>query len=109
LVHAAIYKARPDVISVVHTRSPSVIPFSLSKTPLRPLFQNAVFLATGVPVWDTPRGFGANDMLVRDTVIGKSLARTLGEEPVVLMRSHADVTVGPDIKIAVFPRLHTGH
>src|SRR6202007_2109007 len=28
-IHAAIYKARPDVMSVVHTHSPGVIPFSV--------------------------------------------------------------------------------
>src|SRR5215469_8885533 len=43
-IHAAIYRARPDVMSVVHTHSPGVIPFSVSKTPLKPLFHNAAFL-----------------------------------------------------------------
>src|SRR5215472_4584469 len=34
-IHAEIYKARPDVMSVVHTHSPGVIPFSVSTVPLR--------------------------------------------------------------------------
>src|SRR6201999_1467302 len=74
-IHAEIYKARPDVMSVVHTHSPGVIPFSVSKTPLRPLFHNAAFLAAGAPVWDIAKEFGQTDMLVRDNGIGKSLAR----------------------------------
>src|ERR1700760_1380134 len=94
-IHAEIYKARPDVMSVVHTHSPGVIPFSVSKTPLRALFHNAAFLAGGVPVWDIAREFGTTDMLVRDNGIGKSLARTLGDKSVVLMRGHGDATVGP--------------
>jgi HCOMODA/2-hydroxy-3-carboxy-muconic semialdehyde decarboxylase len=106
-IHAEIYKARPDVMSVVHTHSPGVIPFSVSKTPLRPLFHNAAFLATGAPVWDIAREFGATDMLVRDNGIGKSLARTLGDKAVVLMRGHGDVTVGPDVKVAVFRAYYT--
>lgn len=106
-IHAEIYKARPDVMSVVHTHSPGVIPFSVSKTPLRALFHNAAFLAGGVPVWDIAREFGATDMLVRDNGIGKSLARTLADKPVVLMRGHGDVTVGPDVKIAVFRAYYT--
>jgi ribulose-5-phosphate 4-epimerase/fuculose-1-phosphate aldolase len=106
-IHAEIYRARPDVMSVVHTHSPGVIPFSVSKTPLRALFHNAAFLAGGVPVWDIAHEFGATDMLVRDGGIGKSLARTLGDKPVVLMRGHGDVTVGPDVKIAVFRAYYT--
>ena len=106
-IHAEIYKARPDVMSVVHTHSPGVIPFSVSKTPLRALFHNAAFLAGGVPVWDIAREFGATDMLVRDNGIGKSLARTLADKPVVLMRGHGDVAVGPDVKIAVFRAYYT--
>jgi ribulose-5-phosphate 4-epimerase/fuculose-1-phosphate aldolase len=106
-IHAAIYKARPDVMSVVHTHSPGVIPFSVSKTQLRPLFHNAAFLAAGAPVWDIAREFGATDMLVRDNNIGKSLARALGDKPVVLMRGHGDATVGPDVKVAVFRAYYT--
>ena len=106
-IHAEIYRARPDVMSVVHTHSPGVIPFSVSKTPLRPLFHNAAFLAGGVPVWDIAREFGATNMLVRDSNIGKSLARTLADKPVVLMRGHGDVAVGPDVKVAVFRAYYT--
>jgi HCOMODA/2-hydroxy-3-carboxy-muconic semialdehyde decarboxylase len=106
-IHAEIYKARPDVMAVVHTHSPGVVPFSVSKTPLRAIFHNGAFLAAGVPVWDIAREFGATDMLVRDNGIGKSLARTLGDKSVVLMRGHGDVTVGPDVKIAVFRAYYT--
>src|SRR5579872_3281076 len=51
-IHAEIYRARPDVMSVVHTHSPGVIPFSVSKVPLRAMYHNPSFLAVGVPVWD---------------------------------------------------------
>src|SRR4029077_842569 len=106
-IHAEIYKARPDVMAVVHTHSPGVVPFSVSKTPLRPLYHNAAFLAAGAPVWDIAREFGATDMLVRNNAIGKSLAQALGDKPVVLMRGHGDVTVGPAVKIAVFRAYYT--
>lgn len=106
-IHAEIYRARPDVMSVVHTHSPGVIPFSVSRTPLRPLFHNAAFLAAGAPVWDIAKEFGQTDMLVRDNNIGKSLARALGDKSVVLMRGHGDATVGPSVKIAVFRAYYT--
>src|ERR1700732_1873867 len=101
-IHSEIYKARPDVMSVVHTHSPGVIPFSVSKVALRAMFHNAAFLATGTPVWDIRKDFGETDMLVRDPSRGKSLAQMLGDKPVALMRGHGDVAVGPAVQVAVF-------
>jgi len=106
-IHAEVYKARGDVMSVVHTHSPGVIPFTVSQTPLRPLYHNPAFLAAGVPVWDIASEFGATDMLVRNNAIGQSLARALGDKSVVLMRGHGDVTVGPSVKVAVFRAYYT--
>jgi ribulose-5-phosphate 4-epimerase/fuculose-1-phosphate aldolase len=106
-IHSEIYKARPDVMSVVHTHSPGVIPFSVSKVPLRAMFHNPAFLAVGVPVWDIRKDFGETSMLVANAALGKSLAETLGDKPVVLMRGHGDVAVGPTTKMAVFRAYYT--
>jgi len=106
-IHAGIYRARPDVMAVVHAHSPGVVPFSVSKTPLWPLFHNTAFLAVGVPVWDIAKDFGVTNMLVADNAKGKSLAETLGDKSVVLMRGHGDVTVGPNVRIAVFRAYYT--
>src|SRR6266404_4010047 len=89
-IHGEIYRARSDVMSVVHTHSPGVIPYTVTQVPLRPMFHNAAFLAMGVPVWEIRKDFGETDMLVRDPARGKSLAQTLSDEPVVLMRGHGD-------------------
>jgi ribulose-5-phosphate 4-epimerase/fuculose-1-phosphate aldolase len=106
-IHGEIYKARPDVMAVVHTHSPGVIPFSVTNVALRPMFHNAAFLAAGVPVWEIRKDFGETDMLVRDAARGKSLAERLGDKSVVLMRGHGDVTVGPSVKLAVFRAYYT--
>jgi HCOMODA/2-hydroxy-3-carboxy-muconic semialdehyde decarboxylase len=106
-IHGEIYKARPDVMAVVHTHSPGVIPFSVSQVALRPMFHNAAFLAAGAPVWEIRKGFGETNMLVSDSVRGKSLAETLGDKSVVLMRGHGDVAVGPSVKAAVFRAYYT--
>jgi ribulose-5-phosphate 4-epimerase/fuculose-1-phosphate aldolase len=106
-IHSEIYKARPDVMSVVHAHSPGVIPFGVSQVPLRAMYHNTAFLAAGVPVWDIRKDFGETDMLVRDPSRGKSLAATLGDKPVVLMRGHGDVTVGPTVRVAVYRAYYT--
>jgi ribulose-5-phosphate 4-epimerase/fuculose-1-phosphate aldolase len=106
-IHAEIYRARPDVMSVVHTHSAGVIPFSVSKVPLRAMYHNPAFLAGGVPVWDIRKDFGDTNMLVSNAAIGRSLATALGDKPVVLMRGHGDVAVGPSVKAAVFRAYYT--
>ena len=106
-IHAEIYRARPDVMGVVHAHPPGVIPFSVSKTPLRPLYHNTAFIGAGAPVWDIADDFGATDMLVRNAAIGKSLAKALGDKSVVLMRGHGVVTVGQNVKVAVFRAYYT--
>jgi ribulose-5-phosphate 4-epimerase/fuculose-1-phosphate aldolase len=106
-IHSEIYKARPDVMAVVHTHSPGVIPFGVSQVPMRAMYHNAAFLAAGAPVWDIRKDFGETDMLVRDGARGKSLAQALGDKSVVLMRGHGDVTVGPSVKLAVFRAYYT--
>ena len=106
-IHSEIYKARPDVMGVVHTHSAGVIPFSVTNVPLRAMFHNPSFLAAGAPVWDIRKDFGETNMLVSDSAKGKSLAKMLGEKSVVLMRGHGDVTVGPSVKMAVFRAYYT--
>ena len=106
-IHSEIYKARPDVMSVVHTHSPGVIPFTVTRVPLRAMFHNPSFLAAGAPVWDIRKDFGETNMLVSDSALGKSLAETLGDKSVVLMRGHGDVTVAPSVKMAVFRAYYT--
>jgi ribulose-5-phosphate 4-epimerase/fuculose-1-phosphate aldolase len=102
-IHGEIYKARPDVQAVVHTHSAALIPFSVSTVPLRPVFHMAAFIAFGVPVWDPAETTDpdAAGMLVRNRALGASLAATLGEKPVVLLRGHGAVIVSRDLRSAV--------
>jgi HCOMODA/2-hydroxy-3-carboxy-muconic semialdehyde decarboxylase len=46
-------------------------------------------------------------MLVSNAAIGKSLALTLADKSVVLMRGHGDAAVGPSVKLAVFRAYYT--
>ncbi len=106
-IHGEIYKARPDVGSVVHSHSPSVIPFGLVGARMRAMFHNAAFLAAGVPVFDIRDQFGATDMLVSDGARGVALAGTLADKPVALMRAHGSVACGPTLQTAVFRAVYT--
>jgi ribulose-5-phosphate 4-epimerase/fuculose-1-phosphate aldolase len=100
-IHAAIYKARPDVRSVVHAHTPSVVTFTVSNVPLRPLYHVAAFLLSGVPTYDIRKVAGHQGMLVSDLRSGTALAETLGDKAVALMRGHGYVAVGSVIPEAV--------
>ncbi len=102
-IHGEVYKARPDVKAVVHSHSPSVIPFGVSAAPLKPLYHMSAFLWEGVPVFDIRQAAGGmTDMLVRNGSLGAALARTLGSRAAVLMRGHGAVVVGATLPQAVF-------
>lgn len=106
-IHGQMFAARPDVMAVVHSHSQSVIPFGLVNAPMRAMFHNAAFIAQGVPVFDISEKFGATDMLVGNNEKGKELARVMGDKPVVLMRAHGSVAVGPSLPLAVFRAVYT--
>ena len=102
-IHGEIYKARPDVKAVVHTHSPSVIPFGVSKTRLQPVYHMSSFLGIEAPVFEIRDVVGdGSDLLVRNPKIGAALAKVLGRNAVVLMRGHGSVTVGTSIPQVVF-------
>jgi ribulose-5-phosphate 4-epimerase/fuculose-1-phosphate aldolase len=100
-IHGAIYKARPDVKSVVHSHMLSVLPFTDVTTPLRPMYHMAAFLVPGVPVFEIRNVQGHVGMLVDDNTSGEALAKTLGDKTVALLRGHGAAIVGSSIPDAV--------
>ncbi len=106
-IHGEIYKARLDINSVVHSHSPSVIPFGLVEKKVQAMFHNAAFLAAGVPVFDISEKFGKTDMLVSDCPKGVAFAEVLGDKDIALMRAHGSVACGASLQLAVFHAVYT--
>jgi ribulose-5-phosphate 4-epimerase/fuculose-1-phosphate aldolase len=100
-IHGEIYKARPDVMAIVHDHSPAVIPFSVSSVPLRAVSHLAAFIGAGVPVFEIRDVDGMTDMLVSNRKRGQALAKVLADHPAVLMRGHGAAVVGATVKEAV--------
>ena len=102
-IHAAIYEQRPDVMAVCHNHTPSILPFSISRTTrLEPVIHSAAVLGGPAPVWDIADEFGpATNMLVVNMDQGRSLARTLGDGSIALMRGHGSVVAGPSVPAVV--------
>ena len=108
-IHGEIYKVRPDVMAIVHNHSHSVVPFSCTPCKLRPIFHMSAFIGLGVPKWDIRDAQQGSDMLVRNSVLGASLAAALGPHPAALMRGHGSVVVGEKIQIAVGRTVYLDH
>ena len=104
-IHSEIYKARPDVNSVVHSHSPTVVPFSVTNQPFLPI--RAGFLYPEVPVFDTRDAAGWTDLLISNPMLGKALAEKLGNNTVVLLRGHGNAVVAPSVRVAVYRAVYT--
>ena len=108
-IHGAIYSARPDVQSVVHSHSMAVIPFGVAKgRRLRPVSHMGGFLGEGPPVFEIRHAGGCStDMLISNAGLGRELAKELAHESVVLMRGHGVTVVGATVRQAVFRAVYT--
>jgi HCOMODA/2-hydroxy-3-carboxy-muconic semialdehyde decarboxylase len=109
-IHGEIFRVRPDVVAVVHSHAPDVLPFTVTdQVPLKALIHMAHFIGSEpVPVFDLEAVEGPNNnMLVLNAKSGAALAKTLGDRNVVLMRGHGMTVVGPNVRRATYNAVYT--
>jgi len=103
-IHGEIYRARPDVVAVVHSHSHAVIPFGVvTAHKLRAIFHMSGFVGVDTPIFEIrdTAGDGSN-LLVSSRALGAALAKTLGPRSVVLMRGHGVTVTAPNLHEAVY-------
>ncbi len=100
-IHGEIYRARPDVMAVVHCHCPEVIPFADTGVTLRPMYHMGYFIGEGVPLFDNRTGFGITDMLIGTPALGKALATSLGKSSAALLRGHGAVVAATSLHLVV--------
>jgi ribulose-5-phosphate 4-epimerase/fuculose-1-phosphate aldolase len=105
-IHGEIYRARPDVQAIVHSHSPSVIPFGVTGKSLRPIFHMSGFLGEGAALFEIREVAGDTNMLISDNRLGAALATSLGARSTVLMRGHGSTVVGDSIEQAVYRAIY---
>jgi ribulose-5-phosphate 4-epimerase/fuculose-1-phosphate aldolase len=101
-IHGALYEARPDIMSVVHNHSESVIPFGVTGKKIRPIFHMGASIGHDVPVWDSHDRFGDTALLVENMDMGRDLAKHIGAGATALMRGHGATVAGKTIRLAVY-------
>jgi len=105
-IHSEIYRARPDVVAVVHSHSPSVIPFAITQNPLKPVFHMSGFLGSGSAHFEIREAAGNTDMLIRSAYLGEALAKSLGKHNCVLMRGHGSTVVGTSLEQVIYRAIY---
>ena len=103
---ATTQETRQDVVAVVHSHSPGVIPFGVTGNRLRPVYHMAGFLGSGSALFDIRDGAGHTDMLIRNPELGRALATSLSTRTCVLMRGHGSTTVGASIEQVVYRAIY---
>ena len=107
VIHGEIYKARPDVTAVVHHHATAVMPFVIAGVELQPVMHLGAVIGPKVPFWDQYDEFGDTNLLLVKPEEGASLARALGQAPLVLMKSHGATVVGSDVQELVFRTIYS--
>jgi L-ribulose-5-phosphate 4-epimerase len=93
MIHAAIYHARSDINSVVHTHQTLATAFSVAGVPLRPIYNQAAAFAPETPIFPSPRLI----YTVRD---GEEICQALGDRMAMLLQGHGIVVVGDSLEYA---------
>lgn len=92
-IHTGIYRARPDVMAVVHSHPLHSVVFSVTKKPILPISVHGAIFADGVPTF-------AHVGHVNTRELGDGLARALGTHRAALIKMHGAVIVGASVEEA---------
>jgi L-ribulose-5-phosphate 4-epimerase len=92
-IHLSIYRARPDVMSVIHTHPLYSTAFTVAQKELLPVSVHGAIFADGVPEYKRA------GKIVNKTQ-GEELAKVLGSHRGALIRMHGAVLVGAYVEEA---------
>ena len=98
-LHTEVYRARPDVRSVVHTHPPYATAFGCTNAEFALLNHDAVLFKDGLAFFDDTAE------LIINREQGASVARALGDKRVAIMRGHGVLVTGQSIPWAIYSAL----
>jgi L-ribulose-5-phosphate 4-epimerase len=100
-IHTEIYRARPDVGSVVHTHQPMATLLGIVELPILPLLhvESAVVEQQPVPI------FACAELIVSQAQ-GRRVAEALGQHRVCHLQGHGIVSVAQSVQAATLGAIH---
>ncbi len=97
-IHTEIYRIRPDVEAIVHGHPFWSTMLSSIGTSYRPVFPQGALLPT-LPVFPSP-------LSINTAEVGHTVAKCMGNNPAILLKSHGMISVGPDLRTATVLALY---
>jgi len=94
VLHAGVYRARPDVGCVIHGHPPYATALGATSAPLLTLTHDGILFADGVGRYHEPD-------LITDDAQGDAVAAALGGTRAVLLENHGVLVAGKDVPWAV--------
>jgi ribulose-5-phosphate 4-epimerase/fuculose-1-phosphate aldolase len=100
-IHTEIYRARPDVVSVVHTHQPMATLLGIVGMPILPLLhvESSVVEQQPVPI------FACAELIVSPDQ-GRRVAEALGNHRVCHLQGHGIVSLGQTVQEATLGAIH---
>ncbi|MEN3610095.1 class II aldolase/adducin family protein [Plantactinospora sp. ZYX-F-223] len=93
-LHQAVYQARPDVNAVVHSHAPYTLVFGATDLDLRAVSHDGAYFE------DRLGRFTMTSNTILDAPTGQAVAKSLSDDPALLLRNHGGLIVGKSIKHA---------
>lgn len=103
MIHACVYRARPDVQSVVHVHPPFSVMLTVRGIPIRPM------VLEGIQLVRHPLPVYPHTGLITSEASGVAMAKALGGAPALHLLGHGAVSVGTSIEEAVTRMIHLEH
>jgi HCOMODA/2-hydroxy-3-carboxy-muconic semialdehyde decarboxylase len=103
-IHAAIYRARPDVHAVCHTHATDLVAFGVAGVEPSPVFHMAASFGRHIPIFDD---YDADSgLLINNLAQAHRLAAVLGDRKGALMRGHGAVVTGHSLEDVVMSSVY---
>jgi len=95
-IHGEVYRARPDVMAVVHAHPPYALLVGITDVPYRPVFgaydpSGLQMVQEGVPIFP-------KSLLISNRELGGEMVGALGQRDIMLMRGHGTVVTSHSVQ-----------
>lgn len=98
-IYTQIFKARPEVNSIVHAHAPMCIVMGLAEIPISGVHLQSARFGEGLPVYPLP-------VYCSDVEDGNIVNDTIGDAPGMTISGHGIVTIGRSIDEATFNAIY---
>ena len=106
-IHGEIYKARPEIMAILHAHTPELVTFASSSVKLRPVLNTALFIGDGLPIYDLTKFTGGAPSpvscahCISTPQLGRALAEVMGNKDGSLLLDHGIALGAPSLRALV--------